>query len=231
MTPGRRQTAKLCGPLSPGLHRCEAASLAAGRQSASFDSLTFILLISLSLQTAPSWRTDVAAPELIGRRRREPALDQIWRHGQPVRAVGGRHELPPALGTDAVALHQLPHSLLAHAQASCEQLLVHPGPAVLATDFAVDGSHVGQQRLVAVEPARPAGRCLCLPLQLKYPLGLTSSTSHIIVIGQRSFIDRIQAYLAERPAQSTPRLFLAMSRSIFSRATWLAAGRSQPAPA
>jgi len=30
---------------------------------------------------------------------------------------------------------------------------------------------------------------------------------HISVIGQRAFIDRIQAYLATRPAQSTLRFF------------------------
>jgi len=52
----------------------------------------------------------------------------------------------------------------------------------------------------------PAGR-RSAALQLKYPLGLTSSTSHISVIGQRPFTERIQAYLAARPAQSTPRLF------------------------
>jgi hypothetical protein len=82
MTPSRRQTAKLCGPLSPGLHRCEAASLAAGRQSASFDSLTFILLFSLSLQIAPSWRTDVTGPDRVRLGRHELPVEQIGRNGQ-----------------------------------------------------------------------------------------------------------------------------------------------------
>gem|GEM_PF-1872316 len=58
---------------------------------------------------------------------------------------------------------------------------------------------------------RPRGPCSVPRVdasQRKYPLALTCKTSHISVIGQRPFIEKIQAYFAARPAQSTPRLFL-----------------------
>ena len=61
--------------------------------------------------------------------------------------------------------------------------------------------------------------------KLKYPLALTSSTSHIRLTGQTlPLIFRIQAYFAAHPAQSTPRLFL-RCRAPSS------AGRSRPSSA
>ena len=161
----------------------------------------------------------VAALHHVGRCRREAVLHQVRGHWQAVCAVGGYHELSPALAPDTVALHQSAHPLLAHAQAAGQQFAVHARPAVLSAQLLVDGSDVDQQGVVA---CRPRGPCSVRRVQAshrKYPLALTCITSHISVIGQRPFIEKIQTYLAARLAQNIPRLFFAMSRSIISRAT------------
>jgi len=48
-----------------------------------------------------------------------------------------------------VALHELLHPILAHANAACQQLLANARPAVAVACFSVDGLDVHQQRIVA----------------------------------------------------------------------------------
>jgi hypothetical protein len=66
---------------------------------------------------------DVAAPDLVGRRRREVSRQQVLGHRQVVMAVGGDDELALAAGLDAVRLHEALHAVLAHADAARKQLL------------------------------------------------------------------------------------------------------------
>jgi len=65
---------------------------------------------------------------------------------------------------------------------------------------------VDQQGVVAVPLAPTVFGVARAGIPAEKPLALTCSTWHISVIGQRPSIEKIQAYLAARPAQSTPRL-------------------------
>ena len=69
------------------------------RVGASIPLLTFILLVSLSLQIAPSWRTHVSYPQLVDAGGGELALHQVWRR-TPVLVALGRHA-PPLASADA----------------------------------------------------------------------------------------------------------------------------------
>jgi hypothetical protein len=98
-------------------------------------------------------------------------------------AVGGHHELAFGLGLDAVLLHQATHPFFAHPNTPGQQFLVHAWPAVFLFDFGMDGTHVGQQGLVAVTPGGVVRLALCCRAQVKYPLALTSSTSQAMLTG------------------------------------------------
>lgn len=69
--------------------------------------------------------------------------------------------------------------VLAHPDATGQQFLVHPAPAVFALDLGMDGADVGQHSFIAVVPARTASHVLwaAQPVEVA-PLALTSSTLH-----------------------------------------------------
>jgi hypothetical protein len=64
-------------------------------------------------------------------------------------AIGGDDELALAASPDAVQLRQPLHTVLAHAEASGDQIFPHARPAVLTLDLGVDGPDARPQRLVA----------------------------------------------------------------------------------
>lgn len=98
---------------------------------------------------------DVAALDLIGRLGREVALQQVRGNRQIVFTVRGDDKLSFAPGLDAVALHQLSHSFLSHANVSGQQFLPHLGPTVFLFDLGVDRLDVNQQGFIADALVRP----------------------------------------------------------------------------
>jgi hypothetical protein len=121
------------------------------------------------------------------------------------------------LGADAVQLHELLHTFLAHADASGQQFLPGARPAVAAARLGVDGLDVHQQRVVAqVAPLRSAGlahEVLVVPghADLQHP-ALHRDRPHAPVALDEGVL-HFAAFA--KYAVAFPR----MSRSIFTRAS------------
>ena len=80
-------------------------------------------------------------------------------------AAGGDLEAALTPGADAVQLNELLHPQLAHADASCKQLLPDARPAVPAARFGMDGLDVHQQRVIAqMAPLGIAGAACEVPV-------------------------------------------------------------------
>src|SRR5258706_15804167 len=91
---------------------------------------------------------------------------RFGRDRKVVLAVGRDLEPALALGPDAMQLHELLHTVLAHTNAACEQLFPDAWPAVAAACFGVDGLDVHQQRVVAQMAA----------------LGIAGSANEVLVV-------------------------------------------------
>ena len=109
----------------------------------------------------------VAPLDLVGVSYIELPIKQIEHKRKVVLAVGRDLEPALALGPDAVQLHELLHSVLAHSNAACEQFFPSAWPAVAASRLGVDGLDVHQQRVIAqvaaLDTAGPANKVLVKP--------------------------------------------------------------------
>jgi len=159
-----------------------------------------------------------------------PALQRVRRNRQVFFAVGGHDKLPLAPRPDAMALHALSHTILAHANATSQQFLSHPWPAVFLLHLNVDCLDIHQQRIVAdalVDNwfARLVG-VFALPM---FEVATGADRRYGARQSDRPlrFVLCDRAYFTEIPARSTPLLFLEC-RAPSSRAT--ARHKSSPTP-
>src|ERR1700679_4030581 len=92
---------------------------------------------------------DVTGPRLVWRGHGEVAVQNVWRYGQIMPAIGRCDaKAPLPAGLNAMLLHEPLHTLLTHANAACQQLPPDARPAVGSPIFCVDSANLRQQRLV-----------------------------------------------------------------------------------